>query len=99
MTVDDIDAAILDMSAFEFKIECGDAYKHKGDGVTMHRGPTEATHYVTGVCAFCLTEAEEKAVCLSFIADAFSERNIQWRCPACRSLNRYSATLKAVEIR
>jgi hypothetical protein len=97
--MDDIDIAILDMSAFEFKVECDVAYKHKGDGVIMHRGSTEATHFVKATCAYCQTETEETAVCLSFIAEAYGKLNLQWRCLHCRSLNRYSATLKAVEIR
>jgi hypothetical protein len=96
--MDDIDIAVLDMSAFEFKIECHDAYKHKGEGVKMHHGPTDATHYVRAICAYCLAKTEETAVCLSFIGEAYGTDNLQWRCLACRSLNRYSATLHAVAI-
>lgn len=95
--MDEIDIAVLDMSAFEFKIECVDAYKHKGDGVLMHRGPTDATHVVFATCGYCKTKTEETNVCLSFIEQAYSdERILFWRCANCRSQNRYPPTLTIV---
>jgi hypothetical protein len=96
--MDEIDIAVLDMRAFEFKIECHDAYKHKGDGVLMHHGPADATHYVQATCGYCSATTEETAVCLSFIEAAYSTQNLKWRCVMCRSENRYSATIKAVGI-
>lgn len=95
--MDEIDIAVLDMSAFEFKIECSVAYKHKGEGVEMHRGPSDATHIVYSVCGYCQRQSAEAYVCLDFIKEAFSDDNtLEWRCAPCRSLNRYPTTLKIV---
>lgn len=95
--MDEIDIAVLDMSGFEFKIECHDAYKHKGDGVLMHKGPTDATHLIYATCGYCETKTEETNVCLNFIEEAYSdERILKWRCVQCRCENRYPATLTIV---
>ena len=97
LAMDEIDITVLDMSAFEFKIECHDAYKHKGEGVSMHHGPADATHVITSSCGYCSHTTDEVNVCLSFIEEAYDEEKVlQWRCVACRSLNRYPATLTIV---
>jgi hypothetical protein len=96
--LDEIDIAVLDMSAFEFKIECDNAYKHKGNGVLMHTGPSEATHIIYATCGYCGAKSEERNVCLSFIEQAYSsERILYWRCAdPCRAQNRYATTLTIV---
>ena len=94
--MDEIDIAVLDMSAFEFKVECHDAYKHKGEGVIMHRGPADATHIIFATCGYCETKTEETNVCLNYIEEAYSEKVLNWRCLHCRSLNRFPATLTIV---
>jgi hypothetical protein len=95
--MDEIDIAVLDMSPWEFKIECHDADKHKGDGELMHRGPTDATHLIVATCASCGHKGEEMYVCLNFIEEAYSERILNWKCPMpCKSMNRYSTTLTII---
>lgn len=95
--MDEIDIAVLDMSAFEFKIECDDAYKHKGDGVLMHTGSSQATHVVYTTCSQCGAKTEPTNVCLSFIGAAFDDKKVlSWRCAPCRSLSPYLTTITVV---
>ena len=96
--MDEIDFAVLDMSAFEFKIECDDAYKHRGAGVQMHSGSADATHVVYATCGNCGAKTPESNVCLTFIAEAFDDKKImKWRCPLCRyASNPYLTTISVV---
>jgi hypothetical protein len=95
--MDEFDIAVLDMSAFEFKIECQDAYKHKGDGVRMHKGSAEATHVLYATCGYCGTKTEETNVCLNFVEEAYDDSlMLKWRCVPCRSENTYLTTLTIV---
>lgn len=96
--MDEIDMAVLDMSAFEFSVECHDAYKHKGDGVSMHSGPTAATHAVRATCGHCGAQTEETNVCLKFIEEAYGSQIKRWRCAQCRALNRYDTTLEIITV-
>lgn len=96
--MDEFDIAVLDMSAFEFKLECHEAYKHEGAGYPMHRGPSDATHIIASTCGTCKTETEEQYVCLNFIEEAYGDKILKWRCGSCLNLNRYPASIKIIGV-